>query len=228
MRGFRILFCFALMVGFALEVLGQRVELSDDEIQAAVEKGIKHKKDHFGLRLEDQTVNFMNFLGNVGKSYWEMEEEKGFSIEAFTPTTWISECAAQATRQNYSFGVENVTDEMKAPVFYLVVHGKHSTTWDIFDANGNAARGEPVTHVVLRSENKQLVIEPAKEAPFQAGDQDVFGSRFEFDGLRVEFSLDDVARVRAASNDGEFFVSVVGEKSEKDFKIKKKHFDKLP
>ena len=46
--------------------------------------------------------------------------------------------------------------------------------------------------------------------------------------LQALFSLDDFRRLRG-SNDQEFFITVIGAfGEEKDFKVKKKHFEHLP
>jgi hypothetical protein len=225
---FLAIFAFAEKEG-AVSGKQLRTILTEADIKAAIDNGVKNKKRHFGLRLEDQNVNFWNAMANSGKPAWAQDEAKGFSMEAFTPISWISECAAQATRQYLPFALENVDEEMKAPILYLIVHGKHSKRMgNAGGSNGGAMSGESVAHVVLRSENKELVVQPTKEESFDEGQQNVFGARSEFAGMKVEFPLEEVAKLRSTSSDGEFFVTVVGENSEKDFKIKKKHFEKLP
>lgn len=229
-KGIRILVLLCVFLFINSAAFAQKADLTDEDVSKAVENGVKHKKDGFGLRLEDQTRNFFNAMANMDRPAWARKEDKGFSLEAYTPTTWISECAATASRQYIPFTAENVTEEMKAPVLYIIVHGQHAKNMGTAfgGASGGAISGESVSHVVLRSENKQVVIQPAKETPFDEGQQNAFGAKVDFTGVKVEFPLEEVTKLRSMSDDQEFLVTVVGENSEKDFKVKKKHFDKLP
>jgi len=54
------------------------------------------------------------------------------------------------------------------------------------------------------------------------------GGRATFEGVRATFSLDGLGELRGASDDGEFYVTVVGTTGEeRDFKVKRKHFERL-
>jgi hypothetical protein len=55
------------------------------------------------------------------------------------------------------------------------------------------------------------------------------GARASFTGLVAVFSLADLERIRSISPDREFFVTVIGarKKSNKDFRVKQKHFFRL-
>ena len=55
------------------------------------------------------------------------------------------------------------------------------------------------------------------------------GGRATFEGLRLKFQLSDVRELRGARGDREFFITIIGASGEeKNFKVKKKHFDDLP
>jgi hypothetical protein len=51
----------------------------------------------------------------------------------------------------------------------------------------------------------------------------------QYDGVRVEFPLDGLHELRGAKGDGEFVLTVIGlERKEKNFDVKKKHFERMP
>jgi hypothetical protein len=56
------------------------------------------------------------------------------------------------------------------------------------------------------------------------------GGAATFQGMRFKYLLDDVRELRGSRGDQEFLVTVVGsDKSrERDFVIKRKHFEELP
>src|SRR5689334_21543295 len=113
------------LFAFIVSANAQKSVLTESDIKSAVDNGMAHKKDHFGLKLEDQTRNIFNAMANMNRTVWNQREDKGFSFEAFTPIAWTSECAAISTRQYMPFAVADVTEDMKTPVLYIVVHGQH-------------------------------------------------------------------------------------------------------
>lgn len=195
--------------------------LTEEEIDAAIQAGMKKKKERHGLNLEDQTKNFLNAMANMNRPAYSYRQEKGFSINVFTPITWIRQMSANAAKEYRTFTRTDVTEEMKLPVMAVVVYGRKGKDYqEIF--------GESVQHVVIRNESRSMVIQPHSIDSFSDGQQNIFGASEEYIGKQAMFYLQDVTRLRKESPDGEFFITVIGEKSEKDFKIKKKHFDKMP
>ena len=98
--------------------------LTENEINTAIETGMKKKKDRHGLNLEDQTKNFLNAMANMNRPAYSQRQEKGFSITVFTPITWIQQMSANAAKEYRSFTATKVTEEMKLPVIAVVVYGR--------------------------------------------------------------------------------------------------------
>ena len=83
-----------------------------------------------------------------------------------------------------------------------------------------------VEHVVLRSENRKVVIQPLSVEPFTEESSNAMGGKATFQGVQAKFPLDGLKEVR--DGDGEFFITIIGAGHEnKDFKVKSKHFGKL-
>lgn len=86
-----------------------------------------------------------------------------------------------------------------------------------------------VQHVVLRDEGQKIVIQPVfKEALVQEV-SNAMGGKATFQGLLAKFPLDALPEIRGRNGDEEFYVTVVGSTGEeKNFKVKRKHFDRIP
>jgi hypothetical protein len=89
----------------------------------------------------------------------------------------------------------------------------------------NASSAE---HVVLRDENKRLVVQPISKEPFT----DTASSALRdmaYEGILARFPLDAVRELRGAKAGNEFLIVVVGAgTTEKEFRVKEKHFERLP
>ena len=59
--------------------------------------------------------------------------------------------------------------------------------------------------------------------------RNAFGAEVGFTAQLATFDIDEVRRVASLDKKGEFFVVVIGDTGEeKKFKVKTKHFDRLP
>jgi hypothetical protein len=50
----------------------------------------------------------------------------------------------------------------------------------------------------------------------------------EYQGIVAKFSLDAVRELRGPNGDKEFLIVVIGAEKEREFKVKQKHFERLP
>ncbi len=191
----------------------QKATLTDQEIDAAIAVGTKAKGREMGLDLEDFSAALAAGLAKNGSG-------TGYVVFMYTPTTWIREQASAAAKEYRKLTRDDITEEMLAPVLRVVIHPSRPTM-----VTGAASRSS-VEHAVLRDEKRVVVIQPTFKEAFADGVSNAMGGRIDLQGVQVQFPLDGVREVRAAG-DGEFLLTVVGG-FEKDFKIKKKHFDRIP
>jgi hypothetical protein len=83
-------------------------------------------------------------------------------------------------------------------------------------------------HVVLRDENKRLVVQPTSKEPFTYTASSAMRD-MAYQGIVAKFPLDAVRELRGPKGDQEFLIVVVGEgRAERVFKVKEKHFERLP
>lgn len=176
--------------------------LTDAEVSAAIQRA--DQKQHglyIGLELQDQ-----------------MKAPHGYSVHIYTSAQWIEMAARTAKRELKPFTIADVTPEMRQPVLH--VEGWPDTPEYI---NGG---GSNVHKVVLADLTKQVLIQPLSNEP-----QDVnVGNAFRtvsYTRVTDTFSMADVAKVRGASGDEEFYVVVVGDAYNKFFKVKSKMFDRI-
>ena len=91
-------------------------------------------------------------------------------------------------------------------------------------ATGSAS----VEHVILRDEQRRIVIQPTWTEPFDEEVANAMGGRANFKGLNAKFPIDSLKEIRGSKGNAEFFVTVVGStREEKNFKVKEKHFSDL-
>lgn len=190
-----------------------------DQINAAVSQGLEGRGQSQGLLLVDNLSQFAQAFGEWGASQGKLKpgtqvSASGFQVTIFTPLQWIAEKASEAAGQGLNFGLQDVTTEMLRPVLHVVATPSTppevGTNWG-FDVSD-------VVGVVLKDASQKQAVQPIGTAPF------AFQG---LQGLLAEFSLDDLAAIR--ERNPEFFVVVSGRNgNEKAFKVKKKHFSRLP
>ncbi len=193
------------------------------ELQAAIAIGQKNRGKRMGLYLVDQGRGIMNALAAMGSSPGQGPTAgSGFSLQVYTPLAWVMQMSADAAKRYQPFGPENVTTDLRMPVLRVVVYPDMPTE---VSARG-MTQTSSVDHVVLRDAQKKAVLQPVSEEPFQEEVANAMGGRAVFMGVRATFSLDDLQALRSPA--GEFHVTVIGDRNEKDFKVKTKHLKDLP
>jgi hypothetical protein len=149
----------------------------------------------------------------------------GFRVHIYTPITWIRQLASDAAKEYRPFTIENVREEDRAPVLRVVVYPDTATTVSAAGVSGTSS----VQHVVLRDKDKRIVVQPTLKEAFREEAKNAMGGNVQYDGVRVEFPLDGLHELRGAKGDGEFVLTVIGlERKEKNFDVKKKHFERMP
>jgi hypothetical protein len=195
--------------------------LDDSQIAAALAAGAKDKKKHHGLILRDSGQGFVAAMsaGGTGPT-----ASSGFWLEGFTPLSWIEQESARAAREYRTLSLSDVGEEYREPVFRVIAHPDMPNTV----TKGGMAGTSSVQHVVLRDESRKLVVQPIQKETFQEEAKNAMGAVMTFTGVTAKFSMDALRELRGANGDREFFITVVGESGEeKNFKVKKKHFDEL-
>ena len=193
--------------------------LSDDDIKASLEWGTKQKGKMLGLQLRDSAAGL--FAGLDGTT------TTGFSLEAYTPYSWIGQNASWAAKRYQEMTMEDVTEEMAAPIFTVIVH---PDTPHQVSASGMVGTSG-VDHVIVRSTSKKnfQVLQPTT---IDAGSEfawSAMGAEVELSSAVAYFPMDGVAQISSLDKKGEFFIVVIGDTGEeKKFKVKTKHFKRLP
>jgi hypothetical protein len=208
----------ALALAAVIPVQTQRQALSEQDKADAVRIGTKEKGKLTGLSLIDSGASFSNAMfataTNPGSS--------GFSVRVYTPMTWVEQLASNAAKEYRPFTVGDITDEMLEPVVRVIVYPDKPT-----HISGRAPSSS-VEHVVLRDDAKRLVVQPASKEPFTDKASSALRD-MEFVGLVATFPLDALRELRGPKGDKEFLIVVVGAGTkEKEFRVKAKHFERLP
>ncbi|MGE0456243.1 MAG: hypothetical protein AB7O37_21025 [Vicinamibacteria bacterium] len=201
----------------------RKVNLSEPDVASAILRGTALKGRIAGLRLEDAGRAFMNAMAALGGNQNSSPQTTGFAVELYTPLAWIQQQASFAAKQYRTFTFDDVSEDMLRPVLRILVHPDKP-----MDSRSSGSASS-VEHVVVRDEAKKRVIQPLLKEPFSTELQNAFGAKYSFDGLTAEFDLEDVQTLINTPGQDEFFVTAIGEGSaEKNFKVKIKHFEKLP
>ena len=221
----RLLFVSAVLcLGVvSIPVSAQKQALAEQDKADAVRLGVKEKGGLTGLGLSDSGRAFGNALVAMNNPYAQTDGT-GFSLRVYTPKTWIAQLASNAAKEYKPFTADDVTEEMLEPVLRVVVYPDKPTM-----LNGKGMSGaSSAEHVVLRDENKRSVVQPMSKEPFT----DTASSALRdmaYQGIVAKFPLDAVRELRGPKGDQEFLIVVVGEgRTEKAFKVKEKHFARLP
>jgi hypothetical protein len=175
-----------------------------------------------GLSLVDSGRAWSNALVASANRY-ATTAGTGFSLRVYTPKTWVEQLASNAAKEYRPFTISDITEEMLEPVLRVVVYPDKPT----YLSGAGMAGSSSAEHVVLRDENKRLVVQPISKEPFT----DTASSAMRdmaFQGIIAKFPLDAVRELRGAKGDKEFLIVVVGAGTkEKEFRVKEKHFERL-
>ena len=196
---------------------GQSTALTDESIAASISKGMNEKPSQVGLHLDDVGSRFAAAMDKTGNA------SLGFDLYLYTPSTCIEYQAAETHHLMKVFKAADLTEDMKRDVIRIMVHANTPQS-----VNRTGMRNSSnVDHVVMQDLARKEVIQPTAEIQSDEMVASAVSSQFTMHGQVVEFAADDVKKIRGANGDAEFFVTVIGDKQKKDFKVKAKHFSKL-
>ncbi len=98
-------------------------------------------------------------------------------------------------------------------------------------SGGGMVGASGVDHIIIRSTHKKdfEVVQPLETVEDLEYAQNAFGAEVAYSSMVGYFGMEDVIRICSLDKKGEFFVVVIGTTGEeKDFKVKTKHFKRLP
>ena len=187
----------------------QVLSFTDQEIEKIISEGMKLKGGESGLQMEDFSNAFLSGLSGGSGT--------GFKVTIYTPVTWIKKQASSAAKEYKGFSTSDVTGEMRKPVLRVIAYPNTPTSVTAKGMIGTSS----VEHVVLRDSKKQIAIQPIHTESFDSEVANAMGGKKAFRGIRAEFQLEDLKKIRSLDKKQEFFITVVGESVEKNFKVKK-------
>lgn len=208
-----IIFLFFIILLCNAQGLKIKYPLTDEDIDEAIKAGFEHGGR--GLYLKDE----WKFLSSTGN--------KGFSIWMVTPRARICNAAYDAKRRYIEFTREDVYEdkEFLEPVILILAY----PDTPVRPVREDLRRAQNVEHVVIADTKRELIIQPVSFEPFYHEETYEDGTVLNYKGASVKFAIEDVIKV--SENDfkkkGEFYVKVIGPRSEKEFKIKDKHLKHL-
>lgn len=196
-----------------LSAMAQAQMVSGELVIAAVERGNDTNPEDVGVVLG----------GGVGvNTFFRMTNDAwaDLRVRVYTPETWIEHSVATAKAKYETFTAANVTEDMRRPVLRVTVNRLY------------------VERIVIRSADKKTAIQPAAPVPCTPGAPSLPGVydtiRFDPACKGFEFPLDEVRKIQSTEKSGEFLVTVVLIKdsivgrTDRDFKVQRKHLEKLP
>jgi hypothetical protein len=145
----------------------------------------------------------------------------GFVVDIWTPQTWIRHQAAIAAKEMRPFGEADVTPEMRQRVWRVEV--APSTP----DKITQPENGSSVSHVVFRTKDKSIVVQPLTKETTTDTVQNAMGAALSYEGMSLTFPDADVRELWGPKQDKQFWITVIGDNETYDFEIKKKHFERL-
>jgi hypothetical protein len=190
--------------------------LSDSQVLAAINRALSGKHHQIGLTLNDVQTNLLSGLA------CSTCKTSGYTIFVYTPGSWIELQALQARREMLPFGLQDVTFEMRLPYIHILASPSRP---EYLNANG-MGMASSVHRVVLSSTDRSDVIQPLSESHAEVDSNSALRS-FTQASAGAVFSLRDVERLRSEDPKREFFIVVVGDNKNKDFKVKDRFFKQL-
>ena len=223
-RLWRFLVAAALVATLA-PISAQKLTLSDSDKAEAIQAGALLKGGLTGLVLLDSGQAWANAFSAINRNAYQLDTtNSGFSLRVYTPMAWVEQQASNAAKLSRPFTVSDITEEMLEPVLRVIVYPDRLTQLTASGMSDTSA----VKHVVLRDENKQLVFQPISLEPF-TGIASSAPRDLAYQGLVAKFPLDEVCQMRGPGLDKAFFIVVrVDGMKETEFKVKPRHFNRLP
>ena len=143
----------------------------------------------------------------------------GYRLILYTPLSWIAHLAETATAEGEALSATEIGNEDRAPLLRVFASPSAPTV------GSSRNRSSSVLTVTLFDARRRRSLQPLETRPFTARHRALLGSGA-LAGLEATFLLSDLETLRGAGR--EFFVRVDGTGYTKDFKIKRKHFNRLP
>jgi hypothetical protein len=178
--------------------------MSDAELTAALASS---PKGDIGLRLAE-----FNLSGATG-----------YVVYLYTPTAWIHSLRAKAKEEFRTLTVQDISDEHRSKVWRMRVYPSTPTKFTQQAMNF----ASDVTHVVIRDEKANQVIQPASKIPFTEALGNALGAKVEYTGQLAIFDEAAIVELWGPKRNKEFVISVVGPNWKYNFTVKKKHFERL-
>jgi hypothetical protein len=144
----------------------------------------------------------------------------GYRIILYTPDSWIAHLAEAAAEAGEALSAAEIEPQDRAPLLRVFASPSAPTVGSSRD------RSSSVMQVALLDERRRSSLQPQATRPFTTRPLGLLGSGA-LTGLEATFRLADMETLRGGAG-REFFVQVEGTGYTKDFKIKRKHFNRLP
>jgi hypothetical protein len=191
------------------------VLFADQQVDSLIRQALSSRRA-LGLRLNDVQENLFSRLA------CETCSQSGYTITVYTPEDWIQLAARQARREMLPFSASDVAPITRLPLLHV---NALPSVPDYLNANGFAGASS-VHRVVLTDTAGRVTIQPVDLAHSEIETNSALRSA-SFGTAVAAFRMTDVDSLRALDPKGEFFIVVVGDKQNKYFKVKRKHFQAL-
>ncbi len=146
---------------------------------------------------------------------------RGYRIVVYTPKSWIAHLAAQATSAGHALSLAEVDLEDRSPWLRVVASPSAPAM------GSSREQSSEVQRVFILDGRRQKRLLPLRARLFNQTHRVILGAVRSLRGIEATFRLAELDALRGG-NRGEFFVRVEGARYSKDFKIKRKHFTRLP
>ena len=151
---------------------------------------------------------------------WFSGAGSGYRITLYTPRSWVAHLVETAGANGEALSAAEIPEEDRAPLLRVFASPSAPTVGSSRD------RSSSVLQVTLLDERRRGSLHPHEMRPVSTRHRELLGSG-SLTGMQATFWLSDLEVLRGGA-DREFFVRVEGTGYSKDFKIKRKHFDRLP
>ena len=206
--------------------------LTETDVDTAVKSGLTLETKKVGLRFKAASDDLGDFqrvdderLGHWLTGSGSRMDTTGFVVEVFTPYSWIQRVASLRAADGSGMTTEEVTEGMKEPVLRILCHPNTPVS------SQEGVVGVEVERVTLRSTAKREyeVIEPSQTEPLAMPARRGNAVLTDIGPLLASFPMEEVLRIAKLDKKGEFYIDIVSATGEeKDFKVKTKHFSRLP
>lgn len=199
--------------------------LEPKTLELAISVGARFAGDSTALSLKDSAQGFMAAMNQSAGT--TSGTSTGFSLEVYTPFSWVAQLSSWKSKKYLELAAEDLDENATAGVLRVYANPDRPR----YVSRSGLVGTSGVDHVVIRSTNKKgfEILQPTEILEDSTYTQNALGAGVEFSALVALFDLEEVKRIAALDKKGEFYILVIGETGEeKKFKVKTKHFDRLP